>query len=396
VPRASRQYGLVLAVWAAWLAAVVGVVVGGVESGAIADPVPSWTHFGGPFWPLFIWDYGWYRGIAVTGYIIAPQYAFFPLFPLILRASGSIPDWIAGFTVVIGGSLLAFVGVAAAIPSGRRLRAAAALACWPGSFVLLLAYPDVLALAAAAWAAALILRGRPWAAGALGAVAAFARPNGFLLAIPLLFAGRASRLGRTFAVVATLAGAAAVHGYFWVKSGDALAFVHAESLPLWARNGPGHLTRWPIHVAHALVHHAPVLVPAAFVAAGVVALVARRFGRVWAAAVAYVFVVLALLLGAQSTPTRIQSAVLALAALAIAYLVRLGRGYWPWALFAAAVVGLSFFSGTVTSLARQTLFAFPVYWAAAEAPKPVRHPLVIAAAVCANIAYALTLAKYAP
>jgi len=52
--------------------------------------------------------------------------------------------------------------------------------------------------------------------------------------------------------------------------------------------------------------------------------------------------------------------------------------------------------GTVTSFARQALFAFPLYWAVADGPRPLRHPLVAAVAVAANVAFALTLAKYAP
>ncbi len=394
--RARRQFVLVAGVWGLWVVAVLAVVGLGTATGAIADPKHNWPHYAGPFWPLFIWDYGWYHGIAIYGYVQQPDYAFFPLWPLVLRASGAITDWAFAFGVTVVASAAAFAGVAAAIPSGRAFRSSVALACWPGSFVLLLAYPDVVALAAGAWAAAMMLRSRPWLAGVLGAVAAFARPNGFLLALPLLFVGSVSRLGRAFAVLATLASAAAVHGYFWNRTGDALAFVHAESLPIWARNGPSRLTKWPGHVAHAFSHHAPLLVPAALVAAAVVVLLARRFGRRNAAAVAYLFLAAALLLAARTTLTRIESAILALATLAILYLFTRGREYLPWALFAAVVVGLSVFSGSVTSLGRQALFAFPVYWAAADAPRPFRHPLVVVAAVAANVAFALTLAKYAP
>src|SRR5439155_21202687 len=106
-----------------------------------------------------------------------------------------------------------FLGIAASSPSGQGRRAALALACWPGSFMLLLAYPDVLALAAAAWAAALVLRGRPFSAGALGAVAALARPTGFLIAIPLFFLAPGTR-ARADATGAPLPGSAAVLLYF--------------------------------------------------------------------------------------------------------------------------------------------------------------------------------------
>jgi hypothetical protein len=385
-------------VWAVWLAAVLGVVIGGVEAGAISDPHHSWPHHGGPLWPLFTWDYGWYHAVAVSGYPNGhggPFYAFFPLWPLILRASGSIPDWAAALTVVIAASGLAFLGVAGSSPSGQRRRAAIALACWPGSFMLLLAYPDVLALAAAAWAAVLVLRGRPYLAGALGAVAALARPTGFLIAIPLLLVAQGPR-ARAVAAGGPVAAAVAVQLYLWQRSGDFLAFFHAQELPIWNRNGPSRFSKWPGHVAHAFSVHAWLLIGGALVGAAVVALVARRLGRWYAGALAYALVAAALLLGAQSTTARIESAVLAVAVPIVGVLWWLGPRYRPWALFATVVVTVSFLSGTVTSFARQALFAFPLYWAVADGPRPLRHPLVVAVAVVANVAFALTLAKYAP
>jgi hypothetical protein len=132
------------------------------------------------------------------------------------------------------------------------------------------------------------------------------------------------------------------------------------------------------------------------VAVVVIALVARRFGGWYAAAVAYACVAAALLLGAQSTQSRIQSAVLAAVVPVVGLLWWLGPRYRPWAAFATAVIGLSFFSGTVTSFARQALFAFPLYWAVADGPKQLRHPAVAVGAIAANVAFALTLAKYAP
>jgi hypothetical protein len=386
------------AVWVAWLAAVLGVVIGGVEAGAISDPLHSWPHYGGPLWPLFIWDFEWYQGVAASGYPHGhggPLYAFFPLWPLVLRAAGSIPDWAAAFAVVIAASGFAFLGVAAASPSGQARRAAVALACWPGSFMLLLAYPDVVALAAAAWAAALVLRGRPYLAGALAAVAAVARPTGFLIAIPLLLVARGTA-GRLVAAGAPIAAAVAVQIYFWGRSGDPWAFVHAQQLPIWRRNGPGRLSKWPGHIAHAVDIHAVLLIAAGLVALVAIVLVARWSSRWYAAALAYASVVGALLLGAQTTQTRIQSSVLALAVPAVGLLWWLGHRYRPWALFAIAVMAVSFFSGTVTSFARQALFAFPLYWAVADGPRQLRHPLVAVAAIAANVAFTLRLAKYAP
>ena len=386
------------AVWAVWLAAVLGVVIGGVEAGAISDPHHNWPHYGGPLWPFFTWDFGWYDSVAAHGYPHGqggPVYAFFPLWPLVLRASGSIPDWAAAFAVVVAASGLAFLGVATSTPSGQARRAALALACWPGSFMLLLAYPDVVALAAAAWAAALVLRGRPYLAGVLGAVAAAARPTGVLIAIPLFFVARGT-VARAVAAGAPLAAAAAVEIYFWQRSGDPRAFIHAQELPIWQRNGPSRLSKWPGHLAHAFDVHAGLLVAAALVGAALVVVVARWASRWHAAALAYAFVVGALLLGAQTTQTRMQSVVLAIAVPAVGLLWWLGPRYRPWALFATAVIAVSFLSGTVTSFARQALFAFPVYWAVADGPRQLRQPVIAVAAVVANVAFALTLAKYAP
>ena len=386
------------AIWAVWLASVLAVVIGGVEAGAISDPHHSWAHYGGPIWPLFTWDFGWYRAIAISGYphgVGGPFYAFFPLWPFVLKASGSIPDWAAALAVVVAASGAAFLGVAASSPSGQGRRAALVLACWPGSFMLVLAYPDVIALAAAVWAAALVLRRHPYLAAALAAVAAVARPTGFLIAIPLFFVARGTA-ARAVAAGAPLAAAAAVELFFWQRSGDVRAFYHAQQLPIWRRNGPSRLSKWPGHVAHAFDVHAWLLIAAALVAVVVVVVVARVAGRWYAAAVAYAFVVGSLLLGAQTPQTRIQSVVLAVAVPAVGLLWWLGPRYRPWALFATAVVAVSFLSGTVTSFARQALFAFPLYWAVADGPRPLRHPLVAVAAVAANVAFTLTLAKYAP
>ena len=129
---------------------------------------------------------------------------------------------------------------------------------------------------------------------------------------------------------------------------------------------------------------------------GRIALAARRLNGWYAAALAYAFVVGALLFGAQTTQTRVESAVLAVAVPIVGLIWWLGPRYRPWALFATAVIALSFLSGTVTSFSRQALFAFPVYWAVADGPRQLRHPLVAVAAVVANVAFALTLAKYAP
>jgi hypothetical protein len=393
-----RPAAVAAGVWALWALAVLTVVIVGAETDAFADP-QHWNRHGGPLWPLFTWDYGWYLFIAQSGYprdVLSPVYAFFPLWPLIMRASGAMADWIVAFAVVIVASGLAFLGIAVGSPSRRGWRAALVLACWPGSFMLLLGYPDALALAAAAWAAALALRGRPWLAGVLAAVGAAARPTGVLIAIPLALVTRSGIPGRVFAAGAPIVAAAAVQIFFWERSGDPRAFFHAQALPIWERNGPSRLTKWPGHIADAFQAHAALIVIGAIVAVVLIVVLARMFNPWYGAVIGYAFVVGALLFAAQSPVSRIQSGIAAVVFPVVVVLWRLGARYRPWALFATAVVAVSFFSGSVTSFGRQALFAFPLYWALADGPKQFRHPLVAVAAIAANVAYLLTITKYAP
>src|SRR5262249_12151655 len=150
---ASSETAAVLLVWAVWLAAVAGFVVLAVATGAIA----SGPHHGmpgvardGPLWPLRSWDFAWYRQIADHGYPagrVSREDAFFPLWPLLLSALRPLGSSLAAALVAVPASALAFLGVAHLAPEPRR--AAVALACLPGSFALLLLYPDGLALAAA-------------------------------------------------------------------------------------------------------------------------------------------------------------------------------------------------------------------------------------------------------
>ena len=329
---------------------------------------------GTPLFPFFSWDYGWYESVAQHGYPAATdrRYAFFPLWPWLLRASGSIPDWQVAGALALAASALAFLGIAAASPAGRPRRAALALACWPGSFALLLAYPDALALAAAAWAAALVVRGRPLAAAPLGAAAALLRPNGFLIAIPLALLARGK--GRTYqlAAVAPVAAAAAVEGFFWDRSGDSEAFFHAQRL--WGRRGPSGIGHWAAHVWGLTRAHTVPVVLAVVVGCVLVVLAWRRFGLRTTIVVAYVCAVPVLLAATQSLQGFVDSARCVLVLPLLVILWRLGPRYRPWALYATVVVAALLGSGLMQSFGRQSLFAFPIFWAIGEGPAWLRRP----------------------
>jgi hypothetical protein len=60
------------------------------------------------------------------------------------------------------------------------------------------------------------------------------------------------------------------------------------------------------------------------------------------------------------------------------------------------VVGLLLFSGTMQSFGRQSLFAFPIFWAIAEGPRWLRYPPLAALGFAANLGLVLLLTRFAP
>ncbi|MFD9406114.1 hypothetical protein ACFWBN_03690 [Streptomyces sp. NPDC059989] len=149
------------------------------------------------------WDSVWYLGIAANGYgrtqmwpdavtgtgYIQSDYAFFPLFPALMRAvSAVLPGGL-----IPAGILIAWVCAAVAALGVYRIgervigpRAGLLLvglwAALPHSVVLSLAYTEPLLAALAAWALYALLRGRwMWAAG-LAVLAGLTRPTGLAVA----------------------------------------------------------------------------------------------------------------------------------------------------------------------------------------------------------------------
>jgi hypothetical protein len=300
---------------------------------------------------------------------------------------------VAGAALAWAASLAAFFGLANGLPRSS-LRSALALACWPGSFALALAYPDGIALAAAAWAAAFALRGRPLAAGALAAVAALARPNGVLIALPLAWLARGKGPRGWLGAALPVAAAAGVEAYFWSHSGRATAFFDAQKL--WGRNGPRGLGRSLDHVRDVVENHA-LAIPLLAVVAVVALLVAwRRFG-LWATAiVAYVCAVPLLLVATRTLQGFVEDALVALVLPLLVVLWRLGSRYRPWAAYATVVVAVLLLSGTVESFGRQSLFAFPIFWAIADGPGWLRWPPLAVAGFAGNLALAVLLTHFAP
>ncbi len=380
--------------WAVWLGAILVTLAIGLAAGAYVW-APGWVQHEG-LWPLFAWDYNWYDHIARDGYPGGRggrEYAFFPLWPVVLHWAGTHWDAVVGAALAWAASLAAFLGVSAGM-SRSRLASALALACWPGSFALAIAYPDALALAAAAGAAALVLRGRPLTAGLAGAVAALARPNGVLIALPLAWLGRGKGWRGWLGAALPVAAAAAVEAYIWARSDDATAFFDAQRL--WGRDGPRGLGHWVDHLGGLLDRHGLVIGPFALAAVAALVIAWRRFGLWPTAIAAYAFAVSILLAATQSLQGFVDSARAALVLPLLVVLWRLGPRYRPWAAYATVVVALLLLSGTMQSFGRQSLFAFPIFWAIADGPRPFRSPVLAALGFAANLTLLLLLTRFAP
>jgi hypothetical protein len=148
-------------------------------------------------------DGQWYIGIAQRGYAhgvtsrpdgtpVNNNLAFFPAYPLLLRAVAALP----GMTPVHAGvaiSVLAAVAAAWAIYrigellGGRRIGVLLVL-LWstePAAIVLSMVYTEALFVALAAWSLLALLRGRWVLAGALCAVSGLARSTAPALALAI-------------------------------------------------------------------------------------------------------------------------------------------------------------------------------------------------------------------
>ena len=241
------------------VAAVLSVVMGGV---APQLPEASGPHLAPPFTgPSWLrgwaqWDSGWYHRIAAEGYSYAlgrqSPVAFFPAYPLLVRAVGAVIGdiYVAGIvvTLVAGGAVAAllFAWLRTRLSPPAAWTALAALLVFPYAFYLYgVVYADALFVAALVGAFLLLDADRPVLAGMGGAVATAARPVGVVvvagLAVRALERRGALRPeGGGLAdwrrarpadagVLLSLLGLAAWCVYLWSKFGDPLAFADAQA-----------------------------------------------------------------------------------------------------------------------------------------------------------------------
>lgn len=178
-----------------WLTVRALLVMAMVCAYAIADRVVPGARPTALGEGLLAWDGTWYRDIATHGYdaLAREGLRFFPLFPLLGRALG---------TVLLGDSALALVVIANLCslallvvllrllrheriddPTARRVIWFTVL--FPGAFVLAWAYAEALWILAAV-TVFLAIRTRRWIwAAVAGLVAGLSRPLGVLLVVPI-------------------------------------------------------------------------------------------------------------------------------------------------------------------------------------------------------------------
>jgi hypothetical protein len=139
------------------------------------------------------WDACWYEKIAAVGYQPNDSaVAFFPLYPLLMRAAGAP---LAG-NLTLGGMIVSGVAYIAAMTGLYRLtlgdfdeqaaqRAVLYVSVFPAAFFLFAPFSEALFLALAVWALYLARRGAWGRAAMIALLAGLARTQGALLALPL-------------------------------------------------------------------------------------------------------------------------------------------------------------------------------------------------------------------
>ena len=284
-------------------------------------------------WTLDSWDGHWYAIVAHGGYLLVPgrdsDPAFFPLYPILLRALHAL-----GVGWGLAGPLLSNtalpVGLVLFYTLTRQLfteqlarRATVYLAVFPISYVFSMSYPESVVLALIAAAPLAALKRRWWLAAACGAAAALARPEGLFLTLPLAAIAWQQH--------STLPPA---------RLGAALAAIFAPAAAL---------ASYPLYLANVI--HDPLAWSRAEHAWG------RKFSLTGPLnAFAHLQATLT------QTPWRARDVIFLFLYLGLLYAARRAGTPLPWLAAAAAIVILPVFSGIFDSTARFGLLAPPLFW----------------------------------
>jgi Mannosyltransferase (PIG-V) len=253
---ALRAAGLTL-VWTRLAVAVIAIAtaaIAGTHAGnALSFDAPALTHpFGGAvnalFSPLARWDAVWYLEIARSGYG-GPSTAFFPLYPLVVRAlaPGGSPGALLVMSYVV--SLAALAGALylmhrlVALELGEQVARVAVpmLALFPGALWLGAPYSESLFLLLSVGAFYAARTGRWACAGTCAALASATRSAGVVLVVPLLVlwwqSGPRRRVRDLLWIALAPAGLVAYTVYLALELGDGFAYLHLQEV--WFRSFAG-------------------------------------------------------------------------------------------------------------------------------------------------------------
>lgn len=196
------------------------------------------------------WDSGWYFDIAQRGYYWNPagqsSLAFFPLYPLLMRAlawpfGGSDRAlWVAGIALsyvclLLGLTVLHRLTATTLGDREAARRTVLYVAVFPFAYFFTQVYTESLFLLTSVSAVAAAVASRWGWAGVFGALAALTRPNGVLIAVPLgllALSGRPrlAELARRAAAIALVPlGFGAFCAFAYRLSGDPLGWLHAQA-----------------------------------------------------------------------------------------------------------------------------------------------------------------------
>ena len=224
----------VLVLWSASRVAI--VLLGWLMSTQLGwhRALESWQRQ--PFTALTGWDSVYYIRIAHHGYGDGPRVAFFPLYPLLIRAGEEatrLGDAAIALAVSNLATLVALLGL---YVLGRdryspelAWRAVLYLVLSPYAFALALAYSEGPFLAIVSWLFVFSDRRRSLPAAGLGVLAGLTRVNGLALIAPLALIAWRRRSPAAALVAAAPAVGLGLH-MAWLQHsvGDPLAFVHAQ------------------------------------------------------------------------------------------------------------------------------------------------------------------------
>ena len=198
------------------------------------------------------WDGWWYLGIARNGYHAAPisgqyhDYAFFPLYPALVRVLSLATPAFDGLVAVLLSNVLFLVALwllyrltADVLDEERALWSCVILALFPFSWVFSMAYGESLFLALSLGSLLGAERGRAGWAVVLAALAGLTRLPGVLLIVPvalILWRRLEDRRALAWLVLVPL-GAALFAAYVGSLAGSAGAAEAAQNA--WGRTGIG-------------------------------------------------------------------------------------------------------------------------------------------------------------